>query len=203
MQSRTRRTRYSQAARELLRDSLLDAACEELRTRRWADITMADIALAAGVSRQTLYKEFGSRADFAQALVLREADRFLDSVERTLVQHRNDPARALAAAFDLYLGAAGENPLVRAIVSGEGAGELLPLMTTHGEPLLERTAGRLRTLLRSGWPLMRDDDAELLSEFLVRLAISYTALPGGPASLSANSIARLLGPYLERLAGRD
>ncbi len=203
MQARTRRTRYSQAARELLRDSLMDAACEELRKRRWADITMADIALAAGVSRQTLYKEFGSRAEFAQALVMREADRFLDSVERTLVQHHTDPARALAAAFDLYLGAAAENPLVRAIVSGEGAGELLPLMTTHGEPLLERTAGRLRTLLRSGWPLMKDDDAELLSEFLVRLAISYTVLPGGPASLSASSIARLLGPYLERLAGRD
>jgi hypothetical protein len=47
---------------------------------------------------------------------------------------------------------------------------------------------------------MKDDDAEQLSELLVRLAISYTALPGGP--MSANSIARLLGPYLERLAGR-
>jgi AcrR family transcriptional regulator len=192
---------YSQAARELLRDSLLDAACEELRGRRWADITMADIALAPGVSRQTLYKEFGPRADFAQALVLREADRFLDSVEHTLAQRRTDPAAALAATFDLYLGAAAENPLVRAIVSGEGAGELLPLMTTHGEPLLERTTGRLRVLLCSGWPLMKDDDAEQLSELLVRLAISYTALPGGP--MSANSIARLLGPYLERLAGRE
>ena len=54
------------AARELLRSTLLDAARAELASRRWTEITMADIARAAGVSRQTLYKEFGSREEFAQ-----------------------------------------------------------------------------------------------------------------------------------------
>jgi AcrR family transcriptional regulator len=163
---------------------------------------MAEVARAAGVSRQTLYKEFGSRAEFAQALVLREADLLLDAVERAIERHRADPARALAAAFDLYLAAAAENPLVRAIVSGEGAAELLALMTTQGEPLLERSAQRLQALLRAGWPSMRDEDAELLSECLVRLAISYTALPGGTAGMDAKSVARLLGPYLEGLSAR-
>ena len=76
-------------------------------------------------------------------------------------------------------------------------------MTTHGEPLLERAADRLRGLLRAGWPLMKDEDAELLSECLVRLAISYTALPKGPASMSAQSVAHLLGPYVEGLAARS
>ena len=42
---------------------------------------MAEVARAAGVSRQTLYKEFGTRQEFAQAFVLREADRFLGDVE--------------------------------------------------------------------------------------------------------------------------
>jgi AcrR family transcriptional regulator len=194
---------YPPPAGELLRMSLLDAACRELGRRRWEDITMSDIARAAGVSRQTLYNEFGSRAEFAQALVLREADRLLDSVELALAQHRSDPARALAAAFDLYLRAAAENPLVSAIVSGEGAGELLALMTTNGEPLLERTVGRLHGLLRAGWPQMTDTDTQLLSGTLVRLAISYTVLPAEPASIGASSVARLLAPYLERLGGRE
>ena len=61
MAAPARRQPYPVAARELLRSSLLDAACEELRQRRWSDVTMAEVALAAGVSRQTLYKEFGSR----------------------------------------------------------------------------------------------------------------------------------------------
>jgi hypothetical protein len=33
----------------------------------------------------------------------------------------------------------------------------------------------------------------------VRLAISYAALPAGPASMTAASIATLLGPYIEQL----
>src|ERR1700761_3460675 len=92
---------YSVAARELLRNTLLDAACHELASRHWADITMADIAVAAGVSRQTLYKEFGSREEFAQVLVLREAESFLDAVERTVNENLTDPSKALAAALDL------------------------------------------------------------------------------------------------------
>ena len=90
-----RRQPYPVAARELLRSSLLDAACEELRQRRWSDVTMAEVALAAGVSRQTLYKEFGSREEFAQALVLREADTHERAVgERCETTTSGPPARS-------------------------------------------------------------------------------------------------------------
>ena len=200
MAAPARRQPYPVAARELLRSSLLDAACEELRQRRWSDVTMAEVALAAGVSRQTLYKEFGSREEFAQALVLREADSLFEAVERAMRDNHERPAGALEAAFDVYLTAAAENPLVRSVVSGDGAAELLTLLTIHGKPLLERSSGRLKGLLQAGWPLMRDEDAELLSECLVRLAISYAALPKGPANMSAASVATLLGPYVESLS---
>ncbi len=193
---------YSVAARELLRNTLLDAACEQLQTSRWADVTMADIALAAGVSRQTLYKEVGTRDEFAQVLVIREADRFLLAVEHAVGAHLDAPAAALAAAFDVFLAAAAENPLVRAIVHGHGAEELLALFTTHGQPLVERATERLAAVLLASWPLVARDDARLLSECLVRLAISYAALPTGPASMTAASIASLLGPYVEQLVAR-
>jgi AcrR family transcriptional regulator len=190
---------YPVAARELLRSTLLDAACEALRTRAWAEITMADIAVAAGVSRQTLYREFGSREEFAQALVLREADRFLESVEEAVNAHLDDPTNAISAAFDVFLNAASENPLMRSIVEGDGGEELLALFTTHGKPLVERTAEHLSAVIIAGWPAIRHEDAALLSECLVRLAISYAALPKGPASMTATSIATLLGPYVDRL----
>jgi AcrR family transcriptional regulator len=190
---------YSVAARELLRNTLLDAACDELHERRWTDITMADIARAAGVSRQTLYKEFGSRDEFAQALVMREAERFLLSVNDAVMAHLDQPAEAIAAAFDVFLTAAAENPLIRTIVTGEGAEGLLVLFTTHGQPVVEDAARRLTEIIVAGWPLVRRQEAELLSECLVRLAISYAALPKGPASMTADSVATLLGPYVERL----
>jgi AcrR family transcriptional regulator len=199
-----RRIPYSVAARELLRNTLLDAAGHELQSQRWVDITMADIAVAAGVSRQTLYKEFGSREDFAQVLVMREAGRFLDAVEQAVGAHLDDPARALAAAFDVFLSAAAENPIVRTIVGGEGAEELLALFTTQGKPLVDSAVERITQIMLASWPTMvKAEEAELLSECLVRLAISYAALPKGPASMTASSVSTLLGPYIEQLVARS
>jgi AcrR family transcriptional regulator len=199
MSTNSPRTPYSVAARELLRNSLLDAACDELQRHRWSNVTMAEIARSAGVSRQTLYNEFGSRDEFAQVLVMREASRFLVAVEEAVNHHLDDPATALSAAFDVFLTAAAENPLVSTIVYGDGAEGLLALFTTQGRPLVEGAAERLTEVIVAGWPQVRRTDAELLSECLVRQAISYAVLPKGPARMTATSIATLLGPFIEKL----
>ncbi len=190
---------YAVAARELLRSSLLDAAGRELSARPWSEVTMSEIARAAGVSRQTLYNEFGSRGDFAQALVLREASRFIEAVEGAIAANARDPRVALRVTFELFLTVAAENPLVRAIVSGEGADELIALFTTRGETLVQMASARLTGVLLESWPMVERQEAELIGEALVRLAISYGALPrGGPAE-TAEAVAELLGPYVVRL----
>jgi AcrR family transcriptional regulator len=194
------RVPYPVAARELLRNTLLDGARELLLARRWADITMADVAKAAGVSRQTLYNEFGSREEFAQAFVLRDGDRFLTAVEEAVDDH-DDPAAALAAAFEVFLTAAAEDPLLRAVISSDGTDDLLRLVTTQGMPLLERTSERLTAVVVSRWPEVQAAGAALISECLVRLAISFAVLPASPAGMTGESIAGLLGPYVENLVG--
>jgi AcrR family transcriptional regulator len=194
-----KRTPYPVAARELLRDSLLDGASDLLQQRDWSEITMADIAAAAGVSRQTLYSEFGSRPEFAQAIFLREADRFLMAVEEAVNSRLDDPVAALAAAFDVFLTAAADDPVIRSVVSGEGNDSLLPYVTTQGQPVVEQAAHRLAAVISAGWPKVDDEAIALLAECVVRLAISYAALPKGPAGMTAASVATLLGPYLERV----
>lgn len=190
---------YAVAARELLRNTLLDGASKELATRPWSEITMSEIARAAGVSRQTVYNEFGSRAVFAQALVLREAARFVDAVQSTIAANAEDPRLALQATFELFLTVAAENPLVSAIVSGDGADELIALFTTRGETLVEMASARLTEVLLASWPVVPRGEAELLGETLVRLAISYAALPKGEPGETARAIASLLGPYVRDL----
>ena len=90
---------YAVAARDLLRNTLLDGARRELASRPWSEVTMSDIAGAAGVSRQTVYNEFGSRAEFSQELVLREAGRFIDAVQSTIAANAEDPREALRATM--------------------------------------------------------------------------------------------------------
>ncbi len=201
--SATERTPYPVAARELLRNTLLDAARDELQSRPWSEVTMAQVARAAGVSRQTLYKEFGSRDEFAQAFVIREGDRFLVAVEHAIGERLDDPRAALEAAFDVFLTAAADNPLVRAAIFDEGADGLLPLLTTQGQPVVERAAERLATVMTTGWPQVEQVEAELLAECLVRLAISYATLPKGPARMTAESVTTLLWPYLDRMLATE
>jgi AcrR family transcriptional regulator len=193
-----RATPYPVAARQLLRDTVLTAAREVLAERLWPEVTMADIARAAGVSRQTLYNEFGSREELAQAFVLCEEERLIAAVEATIRAHVDDPIAALTAAFDVFLTAAANDPLVRRVLSEDGADGMLPLVTTKGRPVVEGAVERVGGIIVSCWPQVRPADIELVSECFVRLAISYAMLPAGPTTMTATSVTTVLGPFIER-----
>jgi AcrR family transcriptional regulator len=193
------RPTYAEQAKALLRDTLLDAAGDLMRERGWPEVTMADVAAAAGVSRQTLYHTFGSRSDVAQAYVLREADRFVASVEAALRAHVADPRRALTAALEVFLTAAEGHPLIRAIVSD--GDELLALVTTRGGPVVGLAAARLAAVLSAIWTEVDAATVNRVADCVVRLAISHATLPGGPPEATAAAIGEVLGPYLERVVG--
>jgi AcrR family transcriptional regulator len=187
---------FQVAARALLRDTLLDAVGELLGERGWSDVPMAEVARRAGVSRQTLYNEFGDRTGLAQAYVLREADRFLDDVERAIASRPGNARGAVAAAFEVFLTAASRHPIVHAIATGQGEG-LLALVTTGDSPVVEMGTVRLTEALAEGWPSLDRRDARVVAECVVRLGISYATLPTGPPRATAESLARVLGPYLD------
>lgn len=202
MASTRERTPYAVAARQLLRETLFGAARDELQHRAWADITMADVARAAGVSRQTLYKEFGTRDEFSQAFVIHEGERFLDAVEQAVLDHLDDPHVAVHAALEVFLTTAGEDPLMRILLSDDGTGGMLPLVTTQSMPVVAWASERIAAVMCTGWAHARPVDARLLAENLVRLAISYVTVPNGDPAKTATDVARLLGPFVDQaLAG--
>lgn len=195
------RAPYPVAARQLLRETLFAAARDELQQRAWSEITMADVAAAAGVSRQTLYKEFGSRDEFGQAFVIHEGERFLDAVEAAVGEHLDDPRAAIRAALELFLRTAGEDPLVRILLSDDGTGGMLPFVTTQGMPVVAWATARLTVAIQEGWPTAPPDSVQLLAETLVRLAISYVTAPSGDPEETAAAAGELLGPFVDRALG--
>jgi AcrR family transcriptional regulator len=197
----TARIPYPQAAKELLRETLFGAARDELQQRSWSEITMSDIAGAAGVSRQTLYKEFGSRDEFGQAFVIHEGERFLDGVDAAVREHLDDPRAAVGAALETFLRTAGEDPLVRILLSDDGTGGMLPFVTTQGMPVVQWATARLTATIEDGWPQAPDADVKLLAESLVRLAISYITAPSDSPEKTATQAGDLLGPFIDRALG--
>jgi AcrR family transcriptional regulator len=195
------RTPYPQAARQLLRETLFAAAREQLEQRPWSEVTMGDIAAVAGVSRQTLYKEFGNRNEFGFAFVINLGESFLDEVEGAVLAHTEDPRAAIGAALELFLRTAGEDPLIRILLSDDGTGGMLPFVTTQGLPVVSWATTRLAGVIEQGWPQAPKGDVNLLAEALVRLAISYITTPREAAETTATAMADLLGPFIDRALG--
>lgn len=195
------RTPYQEAARELLRQTFFDAARDQLGRRPWSEITMADIASGAGVSRQTLYNEFGNRNEFGFAFVIHEAERFMDGVEGAVLAHRDDPRAAVTAALELFLRTAGEDPLISVLLSDDGTGGMLPFVTTQGLPVVQWATARLTSVIEEGWPQAPAGDVKTLAESLVRLGISYVTTPGESAEDTAKAVAELLGPFIDKALG--
>jgi AcrR family transcriptional regulator len=197
----TGRTPYQEAARELLRQTVFDAARHQLGRQPWSEITMADIATGAGVSRQTLYNEFGNRNEFGFAFVIHEAERFMDGVEKAVREHFDEPRAAVLAALEYFLGAAGDDPLIKILLSDDGTGGMLPFVTTQGLPIVQWAASRLTTVIEEGWPEAPEGDVKVLTESLVRLAISYVTTPGEAVEDAARNVAELMGPFIDEALG--
>ena len=192
------RPRHAEASRALLRESVLDAVGELLATDAWADVTMAEVASRAGVSRQTLYNAFGNREELAQAYLMREAERFLAAIEDAVTANVADPRRALTSAAELFLSLVATHPMVRALSTQEGE-ELVALATVRGGALLTGMTDRLSEPILGNWPRVDSAGARLLAATLVRLAISHAVLPTAAPERTAADIARILGPFIDEL----
>ncbi len=84
--------------------------------------------------------------------MIHEGERFLDDVEAAVKQHLDDPRAAVGAALELFLRTAGEDPLIRILLSDDGTGGMLPFVTTQGMPVVQWATARLGTVIEEGWP---------------------------------------------------
>ncbi len=160
---------------------------------------MAQVASAAGVSRQTLYNEFGTRDELGQALVIRESARFLNAVEEAIDAHSDDPLDAIRAALQRFLTIATTDPFVRLLLADDGTSGLLPLVTTQSVPVLDWAGERLAEAITARWPAASKAGVRAGADALVRLAISHAIAPRGTPAQAATTITQLLAPSIEAM----
>ncbi|MFF8830192.1 TetR/AcrR family transcriptional regulator [Streptomyces sp. NPDC015131] len=178
------------------RDALLDAAATALGELPWPAVRMVDVASAAGVSRQTLYHEFGGKEGLARALAHREADAYLRGVDRVLRAPADAPAR-LAALAEWTVARAAARPLLRALLTGCWDDRLpaprrAPSRTRApaGPAAARRRAGTgpppapgdllaaVRDRVRAALARSGDDPGREVCDLAVRLVLSYVVAPG-------------------------
>jgi AcrR family transcriptional regulator len=180
------------------RDRILASAIELLTESGWQSITMARLAERAGVSRQTVYNEIGSKPELADAVVLDELGRFLAVVDEGFDRHPRSLSAAVHVAVLGVLERARDSAIMVAIVSSTtGADtELLPPLTTRSTSLLETARAVVATRLSTYDVTVDDRTRDAAIDVLVRTVLSHVMQPSGPPVQSAAGIADVIAGAL-------
>lgn len=183
-----------------VRVRLLDAAHDLIESEGWSAVTMAGIAVGAGVSRQTVYNEFGTKHGLAEQLALRELQRFLDVVRQQMAS-QDELVASIRAACDGVLKMAEESLLVRTIVGAAPADQdtdFLKIMTTESGEIVEASVAVVRESINELYPdtPLTPDELTVAVELVVRLVLSAITRPSKAPSEAADDIAWLIGHAL-------
>lgn len=182
------------------RDRIVAAAVEMTTSTGWASVTMARLAQAVGVSRQTVYNDIGTKPELAEAMVLSELARFLTLVEAAFDDEPDDLTRAIDRAVADVLTYAQDNNLLHAVVSAtHGADtELLPLLTTNAGSLLDTAKEVVTARVTPYAPAIAPEQLQPAIDMVVRVVLSHVMQPSGTPAKTAADLSWLVGRVLER-----
>ncbi len=156
---------------------------------------MADVAGDVGVSRQTVYNEFGSKDGLAAAAVQREVGRVLEGIAAVLADH-DELADAVEATVGWVLAFCHQHAVLQRLLadSREGHdGGLLPLLTTRADAVVDPATAMLLAYAREHWPeRVGAGDGLPVVDMLVRHVVSHVVLPAGDPAEVAAGIARVV-----------
>jgi AcrR family transcriptional regulator len=175
------------------RENLLATARDVVVAGDWERMPLAELAARAKVSRQTLYKEFGSKDGLAQALSAYETKVFMVELATVIEAYSEDPVAGTRAAVEYTLRTGADDPLLKSILSSaRGPSDLLPMFTTRAEPLFAAARQLLTSYLTGHWPHLSTRDVSLVADAVIRLTVSHLVLPLAPIDRTADDLATLV-----------
>lgn len=163
---------------EAERGALLDAAAACYLRLGVARTTAADIAREAGFSRATLYRRFGSHEAIFLAVLTRESEAMAAEAREHLAA-LDDPAERVIEGMLFSIGQIRDRPVHAAVFGGDSAA------WAAGRAFQEEALRRIgdagvRPLLApalAAGTLSEDDVADLV-DWILRILISFAAVPG-------------------------
>jgi AcrR family transcriptional regulator len=167
----------NEAFRRELRERALDVARRMTVERGWRQIRFIELADEVGVSRPTMYSEFGNKAGLGEALVLAETTSFLGGLVQALEEYPADLSRAAKSALRYTMLSATENPLLHGVLTNAGDRGLLELLTRKSGAVLPLVVSALIEWFAEHFPSEPRPLLDELIEALVRLTLSHLIQP--------------------------
>lgn len=173
------------------RTRILDATLAVAGREGITGLTLEVVADEAGVSRQTVYRHFGSREGLVSAVIVREEEAMARRITAAAAAE-SDLYASVRAALLTALRLAAEHPLLQRLLATEPEA-LLPFLTSSRGPVLDAARPVMVVLLRERLPDHDVDGLRRLADVTTRLIISYTTNPSAePREVVADTLATLV-----------
>ncbi|MFD9703532.1 TetR/AcrR family transcriptional regulator [Lentzea sp. NPDC059081] len=172
---------------------LVEAAADLLAARGFHGLRMIEVASRAGVSRQTVYNEFGNKEGLVQAVAAHKTEEYLSGIA-TRLKEDPDPWEAMRSAFRFTFEQTEKDRLVSAVLTGQDAEDLLPFITIRGHPILFHATEVVERHLSDHFP---GRHLRLTAETTVRLALSHLLMPSGDLDGAMDAVVRVAKATLE------
>jgi AcrR family transcriptional regulator len=173
--------------RALRLERLLDASVEIIIEEGWDRLSMTKVAQRSGIPRQSLYKEVGTKSELGEAVVAREADRFLAGMRDGIAAHPDSIVDALGAAARFALEYGQTNAVLKAILRPGHDAILLELLTVRPEAALTQVSRAVADAM--------GNPPEALVDTVVRLTLSHLLQPTVSIDESVARIKQAVSAY--------
>ncbi len=180
--------------------SILDGMRDMLVTRDWSSITLSDVARAAGISRQTIYNEFGSRQGLPRDTRCDWPTGSSTPSPRPSTATSATSTQVFLEGFRAFFVESASDPLVISLLTGGAKPDLLQIITTDSAPIISRCSQRLTSVPCSASWVQRQRRGRRCAGQGHRAAgdeLRPRCCPK-PTTTRHRDLARLMTPFAER-----
>ncbi|QRY62687.1 TetR/AcrR family transcriptional regulator [Gordonia sp. PDNC005] len=175
---------WTGARRSAARDRILQVAAEQF-AEHGGDVSMSDLAAAAGCSRATLYRHFDSRTALQLAYIAQVAGEISSTIEARLAGIDDGPERVTEGVL-IALAEVRADPALTAWFTSAGAG-LTSELALSSDSVGAITTAFTRDATAAGWivrvivsllivPSSADDERTMIERFVTPALRSPTPL---------------------------
>lgn len=178
--------------------AILDATLDVLARVGIAKLALEEVATEAGVSRQTVYRHFGSRDGLLSAVIVREEEALLALVDEATVDV-DDIEEAVRVGLAAALHGAEAHPLLQRLLTSEPEA-LLPFLTLGSGPVLSIVGPAIAEVVQRRARHLSDATLEFLGDAIGRVVVSYAISPRGNIEDTAARLAEMVAGYVRSRA---
>lgn len=172
---------------------IMDATLDVAARVGLAKLALEDVADQAGVSRQTVYRHFGSRDGLLSETIVREEQAILELVDAAAEGHEDVEVAVRTGLTAAFRGAA-DHPLLQRLLTTEPEA-LLPFLLLGSGPVLSVVGPKIAEVVGERAGHLDPVELEFMGDALGRAVVSYVIAPRDDLDDTAARLARFVAGY--------